>query len=89
MFLNAQIFNSAAAPLSMLRAPFSATNSLGDYEHKPAICNEVFEAIKPVYEELSNDDLLTRCIGGFTQNNNESLTRPYGRWLQKQYLVAN
>lgn len=49
-----------------------ATNSLGDYEHKPAICNEVFEAIKPVYEELSNDDLLTRCIGGFTQNNNES-----------------
>lgn len=39
-----------------------ATNSLGDYEHKPAICNKVFEAIKPVYEELSNDDLLIRCI---------------------------
>lgn len=32
---------------------------------------EVFEAIKPVYEKLVTDDL-THCIGGYTQNNNES-----------------
>ena len=31
-----------------------------------------FEAVKPVYEELGKDGLLTRCIGGFTQNSNES-----------------
>ena len=49
-----------------------ATNSLGDYQHQQPIHKEVFEAIKPVYEELSKDDLLTRCIGGFTQNSNES-----------------
>jgi len=33
---------------------------------------DVFNAIKPVYEELSSDDLLSRCLGGFTQNSNES-----------------
>ena len=29
--------------------------------------------ITPVYEDLSSENLLQRCIGGFTQNNNESL----------------
>jgi len=33
---------------------------------------EVFSAVKPIYEELSNDDLLTHCLGGFTQNSNGS-----------------
>ena len=32
----------------------------------------VFEVIKPIYEDLSIDNLLNRCLGGFTQNNNES-----------------
>ncbi|XP_018360243.1 PREDICTED: uncharacterized protein LOC108759359 [Trachymyrmex cornetzi] len=33
---------------------------------------QVFEAIEPIYEELSRDELLIRCLGGFTQNSNES-----------------
>lgn len=41
-------------------------------KHKSALRDEVFEAIKPVYEKLSSDDLLERCIGGFTQNSNKS-----------------
>lgn len=28
--------------------------------------------MKPIYEDLSKDELLERCLGGFTQNNNES-----------------
>lgn len=47
-------------------------NILAGYMHKPPMREEVFEAIKPVYEKLVTDDLLTRCIGGYTQNNNES-----------------
>lgn len=47
-------------------------NALAGYTHKPPMREEVFEAIKPVYEKLVTDDLLTRCIGGYTQNNNES-----------------
>jgi len=33
----------------------------------------VLKAITSIYEELSSENLLQRCIGGFTQNNNESL----------------
>jgi len=33
----------------------------------------VLKAITLIYEELSSENLLQQCIGGFTQNNNESL----------------
>ena len=47
-------------------------NNLGRYKHKPALPLDVQEAILPIYNDLSNEELLTRCIGGFTQNANES-----------------
>lgn len=31
--------------------------------------------MKPIYEDLSKDELLERCVGGFTQNNNESFNQ--------------
>lgn len=34
--------------------------------------DNVLNVIKPIYEDLTKDDLLERCLGGFTQNNNES-----------------
>lgn len=48
-----------------------ATNSLTDYKH-PALSEEAKEILKPIYEDLTHDDLLERCLGGLTQNNNES-----------------
>ncbi|XP_036148684.1 uncharacterized protein LOC118647819 [Monomorium pharaonis] len=50
-----------------------ANNKLTEYVHKPALHQDVIKAITPIYEELSRDDLLERCVGGYTQNNNESL----------------
>jgi len=49
-----------------------ATGTLDEYTHKPPLHEEVYKAITPIYEKLTSDDLLTRCIGGFTQNSNES-----------------
>ncbi|XP_011873476.1 PREDICTED: uncharacterized protein LOC105565135 [Vollenhovia emeryi] len=49
-----------------------ASNTLATYVHKPPISGEVFTAITPIYEELSSDNLLNRCLGAFTQNSNES-----------------
>lgn len=49
-----------------------ASGNLKNYKHDTAMSMEVFEAVKLVYEELSKDELLTRCLGGFTQNSNES-----------------
>lgn len=50
-----------------------ASGSLKNYNHASPLSTDVQDAIKPIYETLSNDDLLERCLGGFTQNNNESV----------------
>ncbi|XP_071653036.1 uncharacterized protein [Temnothorax longispinosus] len=50
-----------------------AKDKLAVYKHKPALTDDVIKALTPIYEELSNDNLLSRCVGGFTQNANESV----------------
>lgn len=49
-----------------------AEGTLNDYTHDAPLTDKVQEIIKPIYENLSNDELLERCLGGNTQNNNES-----------------
>lgn len=49
-----------------------STGQLSTYTHKTPMSRDVFRAIKPIYTELSRDDLLSRCLGGFTQNCNKS-----------------
>ncbi|GAB0096661.1 hypothetical protein DMENIID0001_122000 [Sergentomyia squamirostris] len=43
-----------------------------DYQPLPDDC---LSAMKPIYQDLSNDNLLEGCLGGFTQNNNESINQ--------------
>ncbi|XP_026471717.1 uncharacterized protein LOC113375996, partial [Ctenocephalides felis] len=51
-----------------------ANNELDQFHHdKSPLIPQVQEAIKPVFEDLSKDELLIRCLGAETQNNNESL----------------
>ncbi|KYN23128.1 hypothetical protein ALC57_04462 [Trachymyrmex cornetzi] len=40
-----------------------------------ALPRTVLDAIKPIYEDLSNDKLLERRVGGYTQNSNESFNQ--------------
>ena len=54
----------------------ASTNALQSFKHTyTALPSDVSGAIKPIYEDLSKDALLQRCVGGFTQNNNESLNQ--------------
>lgn len=50
-----------------------ANGELEKFKHAPPLADKVQEILLPIYESLSNDDLLNRCLGGNTQNNNESL----------------
>ncbi|XP_011866020.1 PREDICTED: uncharacterized protein LOC105561015 [Vollenhovia emeryi] len=51
-----------------------ASHTLEIYTHKPAVPMQVFHAVQKIYEDLTREDLLSRCLGGFTQKNaNESL----------------
>lgn len=45
-----------------------ATNSLNDYVHKPPLRADVIAAITPIYEDLSNKELLMGCLGGFERS---------------------
>lgn len=45
---------------------------------------DVIQAIKPIYEDLSRDELLERCLGSFTQNANESLNQLIWRIVPKK-----
>lgn len=49
----------------------AAANILSIYSHKPPTSMEVFDAVQKIYNDLTTDDLLSRCLGGFTQNLNE------------------
>ena len=53
--------------------------------HKPPLSQEVFKAIKPVYDDLNRDELLNRCLGGFTQNSNESFNAAVCNLAPKAY----
>lgn len=50
-----------------------ANETLKDYKHKDPLPEDVQDAIYPIYKDLTSDDLLKRCEGRFTQNNNESV----------------
>ncbi|CAH2083321.1 unnamed protein product [Euphydryas editha] len=62
-----------------------AANSLDTFHHKPPLSQEVFKAIRPIYEELSRDELLNRCLGGYTQNSNESFNATVWKLAPKSY----
>ena len=49
-----------------------ALNELHEYQHPPPLCAAVQNLLLPIYKDLSSDDLLGRCLGGNTQNNNET-----------------
>lgn len=45
---------------------------LHNFKHPPLLDDDVQEVLNPIYEELTADELLERCLGNNTQNNNES-----------------
>lgn len=73
----------------------------GSFVHDPPLHEDVQAALRPVYEALSSDDLLERCIGANTQNSNESLNSCVWKFAPKHlhcgaktveiatYLAAN
>ena len=48
-------------------------NTVSKFKHKKSLPTAVMDCIKPVFKNLSSPDLLRRCLGGKTQNKNESV----------------
>lgn len=59
------------------------TGKLDEFEHQPIFSKDVEDHLLPIYEDLSRDDLLERCLGGYTQNCNESFNATIWRLAPK------
>ncbi|XP_053976796.1 uncharacterized protein LOC128875324 [Hylaeus volcanicus] len=53
------------------------------FNHPPPLHPDVGKHIQPIYEERSKEDLLIRCLGGHTQNSNESFNSTVWRLAPK------
>lgn len=66
-------WQKALAALPKRKGKGPKKKAMPNFKHSyPALPQDVLNAIKPIYEDLSKEELLERCVGGFTQNNNES-----------------
>ena len=48
-----------------------AKEELAQFKHPPAFDEETLQILEPIYEDLTSDETLERCLGANTQNNNE------------------
>lgn len=53
------------------------------FKHKNSLPEAVMDAAKKVFEDLSNLELLERCVGGYTQNCNESFNKSVWKLVPK------
>lgn len=58
------------------------------FKHSPALSEQVQKYVEPVYQRLTADDLLTRCLGRNTQNNNECYNKSLWAIIPEQNFVC-
>lgn len=58
------------------------------FVHPPAFDNDTANLLEPIYEDLSSDDLLERCLGRNTQNNNEAFNHCVWSFAPKHIFVG-
>ena len=59
-----------------------------EHKHGPGLPLEVIAKVKPIYQRLSQDDLLQKCLHGKTQNQNESLNGMIWQRVPKEVFVG-
>lgn len=60
-----------------------------EYKHKPVLEPLVQKYVKDIYEDLSEDKLLKRCLGKNTQNSNESFNKTVWQFAPKHVYNGN
>lgn len=54
--------------------------------HGPGLPLPVLLKLKPIFQELSHEDLLNKCLHGLTQNQNESFNAIWDRVPKSRYV---
>ena len=60
-----------------------------DYTHESPIPEAVADAIFPTFEALSEESLLSRCLPGGKQNQNEAINGLIWQRQQKKHMQAH
>ncbi|XP_014478848.1 PREDICTED: uncharacterized protein LOC106746604 [Dinoponera quadriceps] len=60
-----------------------AAGCAASFKHPPPLHPNVEKHLQPIFDDLSNDSLLERCLGGYTQNANESFNSTVWRLSPK------
>ena len=50
--------------------------------------SDAIRVLKPIFVDLSKDDLLLKCVHGLTQNNNESINNVIWKRVPKDIYVG-
>lgn len=64
-------------------------NDPQNYKHKHGLPEAIVDLLEPIYDELSDPDLLLKCLHGKTQNNNECLNKLIWDRCSKEVFVGN
>jgi hypothetical protein len=59
------------------------------YHHTKVISQAIANVVKPIFQDLSAEDLLSRCLHGNTQNQNESFNNVVWGYLPKETFVGH
>ena len=65
-----------------------AEKKLKNFKHPLAFDKDTQALLKPIYEDPTADDLLERCLGANTQNNNESFNACVWNIVPKHMFVG-
>ena len=75
-------------PDSWCRFKQDKANNTKLYKFRPGLPDNIIALIKPIYNRLSSNDLLAKCLDGKTQNQNESLNSMIWNRLPKSIFVG-
>ena len=63
------------------------SNNTNVHVHSYGLGKEAIKQVKPIFEDLSKDELLSRCLHGKTQNQNESFNGIMWNRVPKQRFI--
>ncbi|XP_028392982.1 uncharacterized protein LOC114517447 [Dendronephthya gigantea] len=75
-------------PNSWCRFKQDKANNTTKYVPGPGLPDNIIKLIRPIYERLSSDELLSKCLDGKTQNQNESLNGMIWNRIPKNVFVG-
>lgn len=75
-------------PSSWCRFKQDNANNTSKYVPGPGLPDHIIKLIKPIFERLSSDDLLSKCLDRKTQNQNESLNGMIWNRIPKNIFVS-